>query len=303
MSSRLASMAVTCAAPSMPSRLTRSTISTGASRGFPPVRVTETNAGSSDRRASKARNSAASPSGVLGGKNSNEMRGRPRPKSSLICTRAALARRALLLQRLHALVLPIVVAGGHGHQKRLHPPVALAAQDAEPLVEFAEVLVRAGALVHRAVEGVAQASDREAERGQAQLVGEGVPLSQGERPQRFVARDERLEALQVVAFPVNAEPIHGGGEVEDELAAARRLEAERGNELVALPQEIVAEEIAVDDALRQPVLEVVLEVRDLIVERANDLAEVRWQSIAHLGIELRHAIVGEAVLDPLLVAL
>jgi hypothetical protein len=55
-----------------------------AERGFPPVRVTETKDGPSGRSASIVRMRAVSPSGVFGGKNSNEMSGRPAARSSVI---------------------------------------------------------------------------------------------------------------------------------------------------------------------------------------------------------------------------
>ena len=86
MSAWLASMPVTCAAAVMPSDWMRATSSMVASRGFPPVRVTDTNAGPSGRSASMVRTRATSPSGVRGGKNSKEMSGRPRPRSSAILT-------------------------------------------------------------------------------------------------------------------------------------------------------------------------------------------------------------------------
>ena len=57
----------------------RVTSSTGASRGFVPVRVTETKPGPSGFSASIVRMSAASPAGVAGGKNSKEMTGPPPP--------------------------------------------------------------------------------------------------------------------------------------------------------------------------------------------------------------------------------
>src|SRR5215468_9617587 len=164
-SSRLASMPVTWTAPSIPSRLMRSTISAGASRGLPPVRVTETNDGASGRSASSVRSREASPSAVRGGKNSKETTGTPRPNSSLICTPVALAGRALLLQRLHPLILPVVVAGGHGHEHGIHAAVALAAQDTQSFVELAEILVGPQARVRRAEEEVAHPGDREAEGG------------------------------------------------------------------------------------------------------------------------------------------
>jgi hypothetical protein len=78
-SARDASMQVTWAAPSRPIARMRRTSSTGASRGFRPVRVTETNPGASGCSASMVRISATSPSAVTGGKNSNEMTGRLRP--------------------------------------------------------------------------------------------------------------------------------------------------------------------------------------------------------------------------------
>jgi hypothetical protein len=73
MSARVASIAVMCAAPSRPSAAMRATSSIVASRGFPPVRVTDTNDGRADGARRSSRMSAASPSGVFGGKNSNEI--------------------------------------------------------------------------------------------------------------------------------------------------------------------------------------------------------------------------------------
>jgi len=67
----------------------RATSSTVASRGLPPVRVTDTNAGRSGPSASIVRMRAVSPSGVLGGKNSNEMSGPRRPTRSMIFTGCA----------------------------------------------------------------------------------------------------------------------------------------------------------------------------------------------------------------------
>src|SRR5439155_10271592 len=142
-----------------------------------------------------------------------------------------------------------------------------------------------------------------AERRETQLVGEGVPFGERQCPQRLVARDQCLEALELVALAVEAEGVHRGGEVEDELAAARRLEIEHGDDLVALEDDVVVEEIAVDDALRQLVLEISLEVIDLVVERADDPLEIRGKPLAHLRVEVRHAVVAEAVVDTLLVAL
>src|SRR5262245_54083697 len=214
-----------------------------------------------------------------------------------------LARGALLLQRLHALVLPVVVPGGHRHQERFHAALALATQDAEALVELAEVLVGARAVVHGTQEEIAQPGDREAERGQAQLVREGIPLGERQRAQRLVARDQRLEALEIVAVGVDAERVHRRGEIEDELAAARRLEVEHRDQLLALEEQVVAEEVAVNDALRQLVLQVVLQVRHLVVERADHLAEVGREAVTDVGVELCDAIVCEAVLDAFLVAL
>src|SRR5437667_81543 len=197
-SSRLASMQVTCAAPSRPSARMRVTSSTGASRGFVPVRVTVMNPGPRGRSASMVRFRASSPAAVAGGKNSKEMTGR------------------------------------------------------------------------------------------AQALGAG---------------DEGLEALQTVAFAVEAERVHRGGEVEDELAARGGLEVEDGDHLVALHDQVVVKEVAVDDALRELRLEVVLQVVDLVVERAYDALEVRRQPPAHLAVEARDPLEAEAVLDPLLVAL
>src|SRR5438128_53025 len=138
-------MQVTCAAASMPSARMRVTSSTGASRGFAPVRVTDTNPGSSGLSASIVRMRAASPSGVFGGKNSNEMQGPPRERMSVIfrrtCGRSRRLVRAFLLERLHLLVLAVVVAGGHGHEQPFHAAVALPPQDLQPLVELPEVLV------------------------------------------------------------------------------------------------------------------------------------------------------------------
>src|SRR4029077_14409998 len=179
----------------------------------------------------------------------------------------------------------------------------LAAQDAEALVELPEILVGARALVRRPEEEVAQAGGGEAQRREPKLVGERVPLGERERPERLVARDERLEPLEIVALAVDAQRVHRGGQVEDELAAARGLEIDDGQQLVALEEKMVVEQVAVDDALRQLVLEVVLEVRDLVVEGPDDLPEVRGQTIADVGVELRDAIVVEPVLDALLVAL
>src|SRR5262245_47594170 len=146
-SSRVASMQVMCAAPSIPSFRMRATRSMVASRGLPPVRVTDTNAGRSGRSASTVRMRATSPSGVRGGKHSNEMTGEPRPSRSVIFMDRRRGSygllRALLLEGLHLLVLPVVVPRRHRHQKAFHPSVALAAQDAEPLVELLEVLVDA----------------------------------------------------------------------------------------------------------------------------------------------------------------
>src|SRR5262249_34495130 len=88
-----------------------------------------------------------------------------------------------------------------------------------------------------------------------------------------------------------------------ELAAARRLEVEHGDELLALEDQVVVEEVAVDDALRQLVLEVVLEVIDLVVQRTHDAPEVARQPVAHLAVDVGDALVAEAVVDPLLVAL
>src|SRR2546430_2462164 len=78
----------------------------------------------------------------------------------------------------------------------------------------------------------------------------GKNSSEMQCPQRLVARDQCLEPLQLVALAVEAERVHRGGEVEDELAAARRLEIEHGDDLVALEDDVVVEEIAVNDALR-----------------------------------------------------
>src|SRR2546429_3520038 len=46
-----------------------------------------------------------------------------------------------------------------------------------------------------------------------------------------------------------------------------------------------SKEVAVDDALRELRLEVVLQVVDLVVERAHDALEVRRQPPAHLAVE------------------
>src|SRR5262249_19251747 len=86
------------------------------------------------------------------------------------------------------------------------------------------------------------------------------------------------------------------------LAAARGLEVEDHDDLLALDDDVVVEEVAVDDALRQLRLEVVLEVVDLVVERARDALEVRRQATPDLAVEVRHALEAEAVLDALLLA-
>src|SRR5262245_17729604 len=304
MSARVASIAVTCAAPSRPIPRMRATSSMVASRGLPPVRVTDTNAGPSGRSASIARMRAVSPSGVLGGKNSNEMSGRPRARSSVIFRQApGLLLGALLLERLHLLVLAVVVDRVHRHEQAFHAPVAPAAQDAAPLVELAEVLVDARLLGSRIEEEVAEPGHREAQRREAELVRERVPLRQGQRAQRLVSGDERLEPLQLIVLTVEAEGVHGGREVVDELAATRRLEVQDGEDLVALHQQVVVEEVTVNDPLRELRLEVAAQVVDLVVERAHDALEVRGQPPPHLAVRVGDALEGEAVVDALLVAL
>ena len=69
---------------SMPcSRLTRVTMSIVFSRVLPPAPyVTDTKLGSSSRSLAIVRSRACSPASVLGGKNSNEKTGSPRPNSS-----------------------------------------------------------------------------------------------------------------------------------------------------------------------------------------------------------------------------
>src|SRR5688572_337168 len=304
MSSRVASMPVMCAAAGMPRPSMRATRSMVASRGLPPVRVTETNEGPSGRSASIVRTRAASPSLVFGGKNSKETVGRPLPRSALIFTaRTTRLLRAALLQGLHALVLPVVVARRHGHEQALHPTVPLAPEDAEPLVEVPEMLVVAPAVLDRLQEEIVQPRHGEAQRREPELVRERVPFGQGQRTQRLVAGDQRLELGKAVAVPVAAEGVHGGGQVEDELAARGSLEVEHRDELVAAEEEIVGEQIPVDDALRELALEIVPQVLDLVVERARDPPEVARQPLPHLAVDLRDAVVAGAVFDAFLVAL
>src|SRR5438876_1136495 len=119
--------------------------------------------------------------------------------------------RAFLLERLHLLVLTVVVAGGHGHEQPFHAAVPLPPQDLQPLVELPEVLVHPRPRVDRIQEEIVQACDREAERREPELVRERIPLGERKSPQRLVARDERLEALELVALAVEAEGVHGGG--------------------------------------------------------------------------------------------
>ena len=103
-----------------------------------------------------------------------------------------------LLDGFDLLVLPIIVAGGHRHQHRLHAAVALAPQDPQAIVEVLELLIDSLALVGRRGEEVVQPRDGEAESREAQLVREGIPLRQGERAQRLVPRDQRFEAPQLL---------------------------------------------------------------------------------------------------------
>src|SRR3989449_8652694 len=116
-------MQVTCAAASMPRARMRVTSSTGASRGLAPVRVTETNPGPSGLSASIVRMRAASPSGVFGGKNSNEMQGPPRARvSGIFMGRgggdggSGELVRGFLLGRPHLFGVSGVGVRGHGHE-------------------------------------------------------------------------------------------------------------------------------------------------------------------------------------------
>src|SRR5436309_5234075 len=160
-------MQVTCAAASMPSARLRVTSSTGASRGLAPGRVTETDPGASGLSASSVRMRAASPSGVFGGKSSNEMQGPPRARMSVIfmgrredAGRSRELVRAFLLERLHLLVLAVVVAGGHGHEQPFHAAVPLPPQDLQPLVELPEVLVHPRPRVDRIQEEIVRSEER-----------------------------------------------------------------------------------------------------------------------------------------------
>src|SRR5262249_34409139 len=147
--------------------------------------------------------------------------------------------------------------------------VALTAEDAEPLVELAEVLVHARLLVDRIQEEIVEPGDREAERGEPELVREGIPFGERERPERLIAGDEGREALQLVGLAVETERVHRRREVEDELATAGGLEIEHADDLVALEEQVVVKQVSVDDALRELVLEVSAQVVDLVVERAD----------------------------------
>src|SRR6185369_15627697 len=155
----------------------------------------------SGRSASMVRSSVASPSGVFGGKNSNEMSGPPRRRRSVIFT-----------------------GPRPGYLESFHTALALATEDAKTFVELPEVLVDAHLVVDRVQEEVAETRHGEAERGETELVRKRVPLRERERAQRLVASDERLEALEAVLLAVEAERVHGGRQVEDELAARRGLE-------------------------------------------------------------------------------
>src|SRR5437667_431927 len=247
-------MQVTCAAASMPSARMRVTSSTGASRGLAPVRVTETNPGPSGLSASIVRMRAASPSGVFGGKNSNEMQGPPRARMSVIFmgrreddggSRELV--RAFLLERLHLLVLTVVVAGGHGHEQPFHAAVPLPPQDLQPLVELPEVLVHPRPRVDRIQEEIVQAGDREADRRESQLIRERVPLGERQSAQRLVARDERLEALDLVALADRVEV----GEHAADVLDLRRREA-RGRHGVPVDVAVEREALAVHLAVVPP---------------------------------------------------
>src|SRR6185436_20756367 len=69
---------------------------------------------------------------------------------------------ALFLESLDLLILPIVVAGGHGHEQPFHAAVLLTTEDPQTLVELLEILAGSQPVVERAQEEVLQASDGEA---------------------------------------------------------------------------------------------------------------------------------------------
>src|SRR6185369_2656137 len=101
-----------------------------------------------------------------GGREELERDDGARPAVQRVDSHARVRRllRALALERLHALVLAVVVAGGHGHEEPIHAPLALPAQDAQPLEELPKILLDPGTLLHRMEEEIVHASDREAER-------------------------------------------------------------------------------------------------------------------------------------------
>src|SRR6185369_5763198 len=96
---------------------------------------------------------------------------------------AGKALLALFLESLDLLILPIVVAGGHGHEQPFHAAVLLTTEDPQTLVELLEILAGSQPVVERAQEEVLQASDGEAQCREAQLVREGIPLGEREGTQ------------------------------------------------------------------------------------------------------------------------
>ena len=76
------------------------------------------------------------------------------------------------------------------------------------------------------------------------------------------------EAVERVCAIDEAQRVDRGRDVENELAAAGRLEVEHRGQLLAAEQQVVGEEVAVDDALGQLAFEVARQVLDLVVERA-----------------------------------
>src|SRR5262249_39838177 len=102
---------------------------------------------------------------------------------------------------------------------RLHATFPLAPQNSEAFIEILEVLVEAFSLLNRVQKEVPQARHSEAKSGEPQFIGKGIPFSQRQRAQPFIAGDQCLKFLEHVSPVLKAERIHCVGEVENELAS------------------------------------------------------------------------------------
>src|SRR5271156_2691118 len=102
--------------------------------------------------------------------------------------------------------------------------------------------------------------------------------------------NQRAEAIERILTADEAQRVNRGGEVEDKLAPACGFKIQHGREPFAAKDQIIGEQIAVNHTLGQFTLEIVIQVLDLVIERAADLAKIMGQAVAHVEIEIRNPL-------------